>query len=60
MATEYGQPRRNWSDGMIDCLNRLPHPAMAFGVAGLLVAAMFDPIWFPGRMTGLALVLEPL
>ncbi|MGI3163063.1 holin family protein [Pseudooceanicola sp. 200-1SW] len=60
MAAEYGQPRRNWFDGMIDGLNRLPRPAMAFGVVGLLVAAMVDPIWFAERMTGLALVPEPL
>ena len=33
---------------------------MAFGVLGLFIAAMFDPIWFVDRMAGLSLVPEPL
>ena len=33
---------------------------MAFGVLGLFIAAMVDPIWFADRMTGLSLVPEPL
>ena len=33
---------------------------MAFGVLGLFIAAMVDPIWFADRMAGLALVPEPL
>ena len=35
-------------------------PTMAFGVLGLFVAAMLDPIWFADRMAGLSLVPEPL
>jgi hypothetical protein len=33
---------------------------MAFGVLGLFVAAMLNPIWFADRMAGLSLVPEPL
>lgn len=44
----------------MDGLNRLPRPLMAFGVLALFVAAMVDPAWFGARMTGLALVPDPL
>jgi hypothetical protein len=44
----------------MDALNRIPRPAMALGTLGLFVAAMVDPIWFAARMTGIALVPEPL
>ena len=33
---------------------------MAFGVLGLFIAAMLDPIWFADSMAGLSLVPEPL
>ena len=33
---------------------------MAFGVIGLFVSAMFDPIWFAARMQGLVLVPNAL
>jgi hypothetical protein len=59
-AAEFGQPRRTWFDALIDALNRVPRPAMALGTIGLFVAAMVDPIWFAERMTGIALVPEPL
>ena len=58
-ATEFRVPRSGF-DRFIDGLNRLPRPAMAFGVLGLLIAAMIDPIWFADRMVGLGLVPEPL
>jgi hypothetical protein len=44
----------------MDGINRLPRPLMTFGVLGLLVASMVDPVWFGARMTGLALVPDPL
>ena len=59
-AAEFTQPRKGWFDRFIDGLNRVPRPAMALGVLGLFVAAMFDPIWFASRMQGIALVPEPL
>ncbi len=47
-------------DRVINGLNRLPRPALAFGTIGLFVAAMIDPVWFADRMAGLALVPEPM
>ena len=61
---QYGQEfqyhNRAGFDRWVDALNRLPRPAMAFGVLGLFVAAMVDPVWFSGRMSGLAHVPDPL
>ena len=45
---------------MIDGLNRLPRPLLAFGTLGLFISAMVNPIWFASRMQGIALVPEPL
>ena len=59
-AAEFAQPRKGWFDRLIDGLNRLPRPMLAFGTIGLFVTAMVDPIWFAGRMQGIALVPEPL
>jgi hypothetical protein len=59
-AAEFAQPRKGWFDALIDGLNRVPRPAMALGTIGLFVAAMVDPIWFAERMTGIAMVPEPL
>jgi hypothetical protein len=59
-AAEFQHARRGWFDRLVDALNRLPRPAMAFGTLALFVAAMADPIWFGERMAGLALVPEPL
>ena len=42
-ATEFRNPRSGF-DRFIDGVNRLPRPAMAFGVLGLFIAAMVDPI----------------
>ena len=58
-ATELRNPRPGF-DRFIDGVNRLPRPAMAFGVLGLFIAAMVDPIWFADRMAGLSLVPELL
>ena len=58
-ATEFRNPRSGF-DQFIDGVNRLPRPAMAFGVLGLFIAAMMDLIWFADRMAGLSLVPEPL
>ena len=59
-ASEFDQPRRSWFDRMIDGLNRLPRPLLAFGTIGLFVTAMVEPVWFAQRMQGVALVPEPL
>lgn len=47
-------------DRVINGLNRLPRPALAFGTLGLFILAMVDPVWFAERMAGLALVPEPM
>ncbi len=59
-AAEFGQPRKGLFDRLIDGLNRLPRPLLAFGTLGLFVSAMVNPIWFASRMQGIALVPEPL
>lgn len=59
-AAEFGQPQRSAFDRLIDGLNRLPRPVLAFGTIGLFGAALSDPLWFAARMQGLALVPEPL
>ena len=58
-ATEFRNPRSGF-DRSIDGVTRLPRPAMAFGVPGLFIAAMVDPIWFADRTAYLSLMLEPL
>ena len=59
-AAEFALPRQSWFDRLMDALNRVPRPLLAFGTVGLFVSAMVDPIWFSSRMQGLALVPEPL
>jgi hypothetical protein len=59
-AAEFLSPRAGLFDRVVDGLNRLPRPALAFGTLGLFVAAMVDPVWFASRMQGVALVPEPL
>ena len=59
-AAEFQHARRGWFDRVVDGLNRLPRPLMAFGTLGLIGAAMTAPDWFGQRMTGLALVPDPL
>ncbi|UMA63531.1 3TM-type holin [Roseivivax marinus] len=50
----------NAGTNAVKILQRLPRPAMALGTLALFVAAMIDPTWFAARMTGIALVPEPL
>ena len=59
-AAEFGGARQGWFDQLVDGLNRLPRPVMAFGVIGLFVSAAVDPVWFGARMIGVAQVPEPL
>jgi hypothetical protein len=60
LAAEFDRPRGGRFDRVIDGLNRIPRPAMAFGTLALFVAAMTDPVWFAERMQGIQLVPEPL
>ncbi len=59
-AAEFEHPCVGGFDQFINGLNRLPRPMMAFGVLGLLVAAIVNPVWFSQRMVGIALVPEPM
>ncbi|MFC3180394.1 holin family protein [Cypionkella sinensis] len=47
-------------DRLVNGLNRLPRPLLAFGTIGLFVYAMIDPADFALRMVGLNAVPEPL
>lgn len=58
-AAEFRDTRSPF-DRLIDGINRLPRPFLAFGTIGLFVSAMTNPVWFAERMQGLALVPEAL
>lgn len=47
-------------DRLVNGLNRLPRPMMAFGTLALFGFAMVDPPRFSDRMAGLEAVPEPL
>lgn len=59
-AAEFAVPRHGVFDRLMDALNRLPRPLLAFGTIGLFIVAMVDPVWFSIRMQGIALVPDPL
>lgn len=44
---------KGWFNQLVDGLNRLPRPVMAFGTIGLFVFAMMDPLTFAESMVGL-------
>ena len=60
LGEEYSLPSTGWFDRMVNGLNRLPRPLLAFGTLGLFVYAMVDPVRFSARMVGLNAVPEPL
>ncbi|MCF8500537.1 MAG: holin family protein, partial [Rhodospirillum sp.] len=59
-AAEFTATRANrtWWDSLVDGLNRLPRPAMALGVVGLMAWAPVDPVGFSQAMRAYALVPE--
>ena len=59
-AAEFTGVSRSRFDQVMDALNRLPRPLLAYGTIGLFVFAMIDPVWFSTRMQGIALVPDPL
>ncbi|WP_281981986.1 holin family protein [Thalassorhabdomicrobium marinisediminis] len=59
-AAEFAVARVGRFDRLMDGLNRLPRPLLAFGTIGLFVVAMVDPVWFSTRMQGISLVPDPL
>ncbi|MEY3961051.1 MAG: hypothetical protein RIR14_1705 [Pseudomonadota bacterium] len=60
LGHEYQMPTLGWFDRMVNGLNRLPRPCLAFGTIGLFIYAMIDPTAFAARMVGLNAVPEPL
>jgi hypothetical protein len=60
LSSEYTNPGSGWFDRVVNGLNRLPRPLLAFGTIGLFVYAMVDPTRFAQRMVGLNAVPEPL
>ena len=60
LGEEYQHPALSWFDRLVNGLNRLPRPFLAFGTLGLFVYAMVDPVGFAARMVGLNAVPEPL
>jgi hypothetical protein len=60
LGEEYQHPALSWFDRMVNGLNRLPRPMLAFGTLGLFVFAMVEPEGFARRMVGLNAVPEPL
>ncbi|MEM7723404.1 MAG: holin family protein [Pseudomonadota bacterium] len=59
-AAEFQHAGPGWFDQIVNGLNRLPRPLLAFGTLGLFVYAMVDPVAFSHRMIGLEAVPEPL
>ena len=60
LGEEYQHPGLAWFDRLVNGLNRLPRPMLAFGTLGLFTYAMVDPVAFAQRMVGLNAVPEPL
>ncbi len=60
MGDEFQYGRYGFFDRMVNGINRLPRPMLAFGTLGLFVFAMVDPTAFSERMAGLNHVPEPL
>lgn len=60
LGEEYQHPALSGFDRLVNGLNRLPRPFLAFGTIGLFVYAMVDPVAFVRRMVGLNAVPEPL
>lgn len=60
LGEEYGHPSFGLFDRIVNGLNRLPRPLLAFGTLGLFIFAMMEPEAFARRMVGLNAVPEPL
>ena len=59
-GTEFQYIRPGIFDRIVNGINRLPRPTLAFGIVGLMIYAMVDPVGFAQRMVGLNYVPEPL
>ena len=59
-SAEFAGAGDGWFDRLVNGLNRLPRPLLAFGTLALFGYAMVDPTGFGARMVGLNQVPEPL
>jgi hypothetical protein len=60
-AAEFqGPERRGPWNSLVDGLNRLPRPLMTFGMIGLFVWCVVDPVAFSASVQALGLVPEPM
>ncbi len=59
-SAEFAGAGDGWFDRLVNGLNRLPRPMLAFGTLALFGYAMVDPTGFGARMAGLNQVPEPL
>jgi hypothetical protein len=59
-SAEFAGAGTGWFDRLVNGLNRLPRPMLAFGTLALFGYAMVDPEGFGARMRGLNQVPEPL
>lgn len=55
-ASEFTRGQGTWFDSLVDGVNRLPRPAMALGVIGLLAYCPYDPVGFSEIMNAFQLV----
>ena len=58
-AREFTEPR-NIFDSIVNGINRLPRPLMAFGAIALLIGPFIDPIEYTASITALQLIPEYL
>lgn len=58
-AREFTEPR-NFFDSVINGLNRLPRPLMAFGAIALLIGPFINPIEYSASISALQLIPEYL
>ena len=59
-SEEFANDGNSLFDRIVNGVNRLPRPMLAFGTLALFTYAMVDPESFGTRMSGLALVPDPL
>lgn len=59
-GAEFTQAKRSWFDSLVDGLNRLPRPFLAFSAIGLFIYALRDPVGFAALMVALDTIPEQL
>lgn len=59
-AESKGRTTATWWDSMVDGINRLVRPALAFGVVAILVWSIYDPVTFVEIMGALAVVPDEM